>query len=145
HPLMCVSRLDKLRLAALAATLRLQQDPALAERSIPLISLLTTPLENLRQRAERIGPQIAATGIATVDILPGQTSIAGEELPHQTLSTICLVLAPCLGTVDQLATALRTGTPAVIGRIQDGKLLLDLRSVPPRDDLHLVAAFEAQR
>jgi len=145
HPLMRAFRLDKLTLAALSATLRLYQDPELAERSIPLLSLLATPLENLRQRAERIAPQIAATGVATVEILPGQTPIAGESLPHQILPTICLALTPCSGTVDQLATALRTGTPAVIGRIHDGRLYLDLRSVPPRDDLQLVAAFESRK
>jgi L-seryl-tRNA(Ser) seleniumtransferase len=70
HPLMRACRVDKLTLAALAGTLRLYQDLELAERSVPLLSLLATPLENLRQRAERIAPQIAATGVAAVEIVP---------------------------------------------------------------------------
>lgn len=145
HPLMRACRVDKLTLAALAGTLRLYQDLELAERSVPLLSLLATPLENLRQRAERIAPQIAATGVAAVEIVPGKAYLSGDSLPHQALATICLALTPHARTVDQLATALRTGTPAVVGRIHEGRLLLDLRSVPPRDDVQLVAAVEAQR
>jgi L-seryl-tRNA(Ser) seleniumtransferase len=145
HPLMRALRVDKLTLAALAATLRLYQDPELAERSIPLLSLLSTPLENLQQRAERLAPQLAAAGVASVEIVTGKTYVGGGSLPNQAISTVCLALSPTTGTVDQLAAALRSGTPAVIGRIHDSKLLLDLRSVPPRDDLGLVAAVEAQR
>jgi L-seryl-tRNA(Ser) seleniumtransferase len=145
HPLMSATRVDKLTLAALAATLRLYQDPALAERSIPLLSLLSTPLENLRQRAERIAPQIAATGVASVEIAASQASLEGEALPHQTLPSVCLVLTPLTVPVEGLASALRVGTPAVMGRMQDGKLMMDLRSVQPRDDLQLVAAVEKLR
>jgi L-seryl-tRNA(Ser) seleniumtransferase len=145
HPLMRALRVDKLTLAGLAATLRLYQDLELAERSIPLLSLLSTPLENLRQRAERLAPQLAAAGVARVEIMPGQTYVGGGSLPNQAIATVCLALIPNAGAVDQLAAALRTGTPPVIGRIHDGKLLLDLRSVPPREDLRLVAAVEAQR
>jgi L-seryl-tRNA(Ser) seleniumtransferase len=142
HPLMRALRVDKLTLAALAATLRLYQNLQLAERSIPVLSLLSTPLENLRQRAERLAPQLAATGVAGVEVLSGQTYVGGGSLPNQALATICLALSPRTKNVDELAAALRTGTPAVVGRVHDGKLLFDLRSVPPRDDMQLVAAVE---
>jgi L-seryl-tRNA(Ser) seleniumtransferase len=145
HPLMRALRVDKLTLAALAATLRLYQDPELAERSVPLLTLLATPLENLRQRAERLAPQLAASGVACVEIVVAQSYVGGDSLPNQTLPTVCLSLTPHAGTADALATALRTGTPAVVGRIHDGKLLLDLRSVQPRDDMKLIAALEALR
>src|SRR5262245_5748509 len=128
HPLMRALRVDKLTLAALAATLRLYRDPALAERSVPLLTLLATPLENLRHRAERLAPQMQATGVATVEVISSQAFVGGGSLPNQSLSTICLALTPASGTVDALAAALRTGMPAVVGRIQDGRLLLDLRS-----------------
>jgi L-seryl-tRNA(Ser) seleniumtransferase len=48
-------------------------------------------------------------------------------------------------SVDRLAGALRRGTPPVIGRVQQGRLLLDLRSVMPRQDVQLVAAVDALR
>lgn len=145
HPLMRALRVDKLTLAALAATLQLYHDPALAERSIPLLTLLATPLENLQHRAERLAPQISTTGVAAVEIIPDRAYVGGGSLPNQSLATICLALTPTSGTVDALAAALRTGTPAVVGRIQDGRLLLDLRSVQPRDDLQLIAAVTGLR
>jgi L-seryl-tRNA(Ser) seleniumtransferase len=145
HPLMRALRVDKLTLAALAATLRLYQSAELAERSVPLLSLISTPLENLRQRAERMAPQLAATGTATVEVVAGQAYVGGGSLPNQVLPTICLALVPRAGSVDRLATALRTGVPAVVGRVHDGKLLLDLRSVQPRDDVRLLSAIEALR
>jgi L-seryl-tRNA(Ser) seleniumtransferase len=145
HPLMRAVRADKLTLAALGATLRLYADAELAERSVPVLTLLSTPIENLRHRAGRLAPQIAATGVATVDIVTGETSVAGHAIPNQTIPTICLVLTPLSGSAEALATALRSGTPSVIARLEEGRLLLDLRSVQPRDDAQLVMAIEAQR
>jgi L-seryl-tRNA(Ser) seleniumtransferase len=145
HPLMSALRVDKLTLAALAATLRLYQDHEVAERSVPLLSLISTPLENLRQRAERIAPQIVATGVANVEITSGQAYLENESLLHQSLPSVCLALTPLVGVAEGLASSLRAGTPAVVGRIQDARLLLDLRSVLPREDLLLVAAVEKLR
>jgi L-seryl-tRNA(Ser) seleniumtransferase len=145
HPLMRAFRVDKLTLAALAATLRLYDDPDLAERRIPLLALLATPIENLRNRAERLAPQLAATGVATVAIVDDAAYVGGGSLPNQEIKTVCLALVPVEGTVVALAQGLRSGIPAVMGRIQDGRLLLDLRSVPPRDDARLVAALERLR
>jgi L-seryl-tRNA(Ser) seleniumtransferase len=145
HPLMNLFRVDKLALAALTATLRLYQDRDLAERAVPLLSLISTPLENLRQRAERLAPQIVATGVATVEIQAAQTFLTEAALRHQALPTVCLILTPIARSTEQLAAALRMGTPSVVGRIEEGKLRLDLRSIQPRDDLSLVAAIEAQR
>ena len=145
HPRMRAVRVDKLRLAALAATLRLYQDLELAERSVPILSLLATPLDNLRQRADRLAPQIAATGVAKVEVQPGQTYVSDAPLPNHALPTICLALTPLGRTTEQLVADLRSGTPAVIGRAHEGSLLLDLRSVPPRADMQLVAAAEALR
>jgi len=145
HPLMNAFCADKLNLAALAATLRLYQALELAERSIPLLSLVSTPLENLRQRAERLAPQVAATGVAMVEIRAGQTFLTAADVPHQALPTVSLMLTPSTRSAEQLAATLRMGSPAVVGRLEEGKLRLDLRSIQPRDDLSLVAAIESQR
>jgi L-seryl-tRNA(Ser) seleniumtransferase len=142
-PLMPSVRAEKLTLAALGATLRLYEDRDVAERAIPVLSLLATPLENFRQRAERLAPQIAATGLATVEIVAATSYIAGHEVPGQLLPTIMLSLSPQQGTAEQLAEALRTGIPAVVGRVQNDRIILDLRSVMPRDDLSLVIAFNS--
>jgi L-seryl-tRNA(Ser) seleniumtransferase len=147
HPLLTAVRADPRTLAALSATLRLYEDPAAAARSVPLLALLATPLQNLRNRAERLGPQIAATGLAAVEIAEGETSLAGHLVPGQMLKTVVMSLAPSGGGAASLAAALRLATPSVIGRLEshkqaDQRVVLDLRSVPPRSDVRLIAAFE---
>ena len=145
HDLYRAVQVDKLRLAALSATLRLLADTDLAERTIPLVSFLSTSVENLRQRAGRIAPQVVATGIADVAVLEGSSYVLGSPLEDQKLPTVVLALAPKTGTAQQLAARLRCGATPVISRVEADRVLLDLRSVPPRDDMALVAAFEALR
>jgi L-seryl-tRNA(Ser) seleniumtransferase len=144
HPMMRALRVGKLTLAALAATLRLYQDPQTAEQSIPLFSLLATPLENLRNRAERLAPQMAAVAaIASAEPIQGVAFLGGGSVPTQELPTWCVALAPSRGSVSELAASLRAADPAIVGRIQQDRLLLDLRCVPPKQDCQLVAAVEA--
>ncbi|MCL6504195.1 MAG: L-seryl-tRNA(Sec) selenium transferase [Pirellulales bacterium] len=143
HPLARALRVDKLTLAALAATLRLYRDPAVACRSIPLLQLLSTPLQNLQLRAERLAAQIAAMPtVASAQAVQDTAYLGGGSVPTQQLATWCVAIEPQDGGVDRLAARLRTGTPAIVGRIRDGRLLLDLRSVFPRQDQELVNALE---
>jgi L-seryl-tRNA(Ser) seleniumtransferase len=143
HPLAKALVADKLTLAALAATLRLYDDPSVRERAIPLFSLLSTPLDNLKNRAERLAPQIAAANVGRVEIEEGEVALRGVKLPSQMLRTYQIAIAPAGGSAASLATALRAGHPAVIGRVEGGRLLMDLRSVVPRQDMQIAAAFEA--
>lgn len=144
HPLMRALRVDKLTLAALCETLRLHQDRAAAEQSLPLLSLLATPLANLQNRAERMAPQLAACGAVTaVEAIPSQAYLGGGSLPSQQIGTWCVAFAPARGSVDELAVKLRTGTPAIFGRIQKDRLLIDLRSVFPRQDMEIVEAIRS--
>ncbi|NLX97379.1 MAG: L-seryl-tRNA(Sec) selenium transferase [Rhodopirellula sp.] len=142
HPLARALRVGKLTLAALSATLRLHRDPERARRAIPLLHLLTTSVENLENRAKRLAPQIAAApAVAAAEAIASTTFFGGGSLPTQEIATWCVAVQPNEMSVDRLATALRLGTPAVMGRIQQGRLLLDLRSVMPRQDQELVAAL----
>lgn len=145
HSLFRMVQIDKGRLAALAATLRLLADGDLAERSVPVVSLLSTSVENLRQRAERLAPQIAAAGFADVLVEEGSSFVLGSPLDSQKLPTVQLSLIPRAGSPQQLAGRLRNGATPVIGRVVGDRVVLDLRSVPPREDLALVAACEALR
>ena len=144
HPLMRALRVDKMTLAALAATLRLYQDDSAAKQSIPLLALLNTPLENLKNRAERLAPQIAATkAVASAEAVEGRAFLGGGSVPTQEIPTWCIAVAPAEKSVDELATALRRGSPSLFGRVQQSRLFLDLRSVLPRQDLQLVEAFQS--
>ncbi len=143
HPLARALRVDKLTLAALYATLKLYRSPQQAEEQIPLLQLLTTPLENLRHRAGRIAPQLAALGaVASAEAVEDVTYLGGGSVPNQQIPTWCVAIKPAQGGVDRMAAELRSGQPAVVGRVQRDRLLLDLRSVFPRQDLLLVQAVE---
>lgn len=101
-------------------------------------------MENLKNRAERLAPQMAAVKsvVSSAEAIPDVTYLGGGSLPTQQLPTWCVALKPDCWTVDRLAAALRTGSPAVVGRVQQDRLLLDLRSVFPRQDAEMVAALE---
>jgi L-seryl-tRNA(Ser) seleniumtransferase len=142
HPLARALRVGKPTLAALIATLRLYRDADKARHEIPLLRLLGTSVENLKNRAQRLAPQIAASGaVVSAEAVAGTTSLGGFLEPAHRLETWCVAVRPQGLTIDRLAALLRTGLPAVVGRVQDDLLLLDLRSVSPRQDQDLVAAF----
>ncbi|HEV7224457.1 MAG TPA: L-seryl-tRNA(Sec) selenium transferase [Pirellulales bacterium] len=144
HPLARALRVDKLTLAALAATLRLYRDPEQAKRSVPLLHFLSTSVENLKGRAERLAPQMAACrAIAKAEAVADTTYLGGGSVPTQKLATWCVALGPSEMSVDQLAARLRVGRPAVVGRVREERLYLDLRTVFPRQDIELVAAVQA--
>jgi L-seryl-tRNA(Ser) seleniumtransferase len=141
HPLARALRVDKLRLAALAATLRLYRDPEKAVQTIPLLRLVSTPAESLKQRAERLAAEMAsAGGVEEAAAVAGVTYLGGGSIPTQELLTWCVALKPKGMSVERMAAALRTGEPAVMGRVQQDRLLLDLRSVLPHQDESLLAA-----
>ena len=144
HPFTRALRVDKLTLAALAGTLRLYRDTEKLKQRLPLLQLLSTSLDNLRTRAERLAPQMAATvAVAAADAVADVTFLGGGSVPTQKLDTWCVALTPAEMSVDRLAARLRTGQPAVVGRVRDERLYLDLRTVFPRQDLDLVAAVRA--
>ncbi|MGD0653048.1 MAG: L-seryl-tRNA(Sec) selenium transferase [Thermoguttaceae bacterium] len=145
HPLARALRVDKITLAALAATLRLYRDPEKARLTVPLLRLLTTSAENLKNRAERLAPQMAAlkTLVGSAEAISDVTYLGGGSIPTQQLPTWCVALRPASWPVDRLAAALRTGAPAVVGRVREDRLLLDLRSVFPRQDAEMLSALEA--
>ena len=143
HPMMRALRVDKITLAALAATLRIYRDEKQALLKVPLLSLLSTSMDNLKNRADRIASQIGATSIVeSAQPTEGCTYLGGGSVPAQSIPTWCVAIVPAKGSLEKLATRLRCGIPSIFGRIHDEKLLLDLRSVLPRDDVPLVEAFE---
>jgi L-seryl-tRNA(Ser) seleniumtransferase len=144
HPMARALRADKLTLAALAATLRLYRDPQKARLSIPLLHLLSISAENLKNRAERLAPQAAATpAVREAEAISDVTQLGWGSIPTEELPTWCVAIRPAAMTAARLAAALRAGTPLVVGRVNKDRFLLDLRSVLPRQDTELLAALEA--
>jgi L-seryl-tRNA(Ser) seleniumtransferase len=140
-PLMRAVRLDKMTLAALEATLRLYRDPARALGEIPTLRMLTTPLAELRRRAESFASRLREAANLAVEVRNDVAFVGGGSLPDVAVPTAVIAVASSNLTESDLAARLRNGTPAVVGRVQDGKLLLDLRTVFERDEAGLLAAI----
>ncbi|HMP40277.1 MAG TPA: L-seryl-tRNA(Sec) selenium transferase [Roseiflexaceae bacterium] len=135
HPLARALRIDKTTIAGLEATL-LSYLRGRAVEEIPIWRMIATPVEQLRQRAERIAARISGATIATT-----VATIGGGSLPGETLPSIAVALPG--SRPDTLAQVLRCGDPPIIARITDAQLLIDLRSVPEEADLLLAEAILA--
>lgn len=142
HPLCGVLAADPLVEAALAGTLSLLGDAERGKLAIPTLARLSTPLLNLQGRAERLAAQIAAEpGIVSatpLEISAGDDMGAARPLPSFGISVICdgADLARIQGQLD-------TAQPQVVGNWHGDRVVLDLRTVSPGEDIALVAAFAA--
>ena len=141
-PLMRAFRLDKMTLAALEATLRLYLNEDRALQKVPVLHMLQIPLTELRQRVEAFASRLRAiNGITSVVVKEDVAYVGGGSLPDQALKTCVLEVQASGMSDEELAQRLRTGTPAVVGRVRDGKLVLDLRTVFPDQELGLAGAL----
>jgi L-seryl-tRNA(Ser) seleniumtransferase len=132
HPLARALRVGKLTLAALEATL--------AGPRAPVAAALTAGTEELTRRAGAIAARLAAAG---VDACPVSTeaAVGGGGAPGVPLASAAVSVPGDLATVLRQGPAVRQGRlPAVVGRLEGGRLLLDLRSVTPADDGALTEA-----
>jgi L-seryl-tRNA(Ser) seleniumtransferase len=139
HPLARAVRIDKLSLAALAATLTLYRDPALAAAEIPVLRMLTTSEGDLRRRAEAMCDQIIDGG-GTARVVEAAAKVGGGALPLLELTGPACAVDPTPPGLDELARRLRTGTPALLGRALDGRLLLDPRTLTDDEAAQAAAA-----
>jgi len=130
NPMTRALRVDKLIIAALAATLRLYGDADRAREKIPTLRLLTRAEADIAALAARVLPAVreAVSGMAEVSLQACASQIGSGALPVDLLPSCALVLSPQapLG-VEALAAQLRALPRPVIGRIHQGALWLDLR------------------
>jgi L-seryl-tRNA(Ser) seleniumtransferase len=132
NPLKRALRLDKIRLAALEAVLRLYADPdRLAER-LPSLRLLARPHAEIAALAARVLPALAQAldGVATVGLVETKSQIGSGALPVSLLPSAGLALTPLQASgnaAERLAQQLRALPVPVIGRIEAGRVVLDLR------------------
>jgi L-seryl-tRNA(Ser) seleniumtransferase len=141
HPLFAAWQLDALRLAGLAGTLECYENSPPGEQTLPVWQCLTAPLENLRNRAERLAPQLAkAEGIASSVPMETRSPIAAALIDGDWPS-FGVALTPANGDLQGLERRLTNAPQPVVGRIENERLVLDLRTVFPRQDKSLVEAL----
>ena len=136
NPLKRALRMDKIRIAATQATLRLYRDPdRLAER-LPTLRLLSRSHAELRAQAGRLAPIVAERLGCEVRVVDCASQIGSGALPTETIPSAGLALGPA---PEALAARLRALVVPIIGRIHDGALILDLRCLP--DDAAMLDAL----
>lgn len=131
RPLARAFRPDKMTIAALRATLGhyLRGE---AVDTVPVWQMIAAGIEDLRKRAERL-----IAGVAGVRLVDSSAAVGGGALPGQTLPSVAIEVMTPPGGADALARRLRAASRPVIGRIQEGSLRLDMRTVLPRDEAPL--------
>jgi L-seryl-tRNA(Ser) seleniumtransferase len=140
-PLMRAFRLDKMTLAALEATLRLYRNTDRALKEIPTLRMLGMPAAEIRRRAEAISAKLRGIPGLYVNVEDDSAFVGGGSLPDLPLPTAVLSIA-VRGLSDAvLAERLRAGMPAVMARVQDGRVLFDLRTVFERQEPDLIEAI----
>jgi L-seryl-tRNA(Ser) seleniumtransferase len=137
-PLARAMRPDKVTMAGVALTLGLYR-AGRATSEIPVWRMVATPVADLRARAVEMARRIGAAA-TVVDL---RSTVGGGSLPGETLASAGIAVAARgrgSAATDRLLAALRHGTPIVIGRIEDGAVVLDLRTVEPGRDADLADA-----
>ena len=136
NPLKRAIRCDKMTLAALDAVLGIYENPDKLAQEVPAIRLLSRKQNDIRTQAEQIAPALrnALQGRVDVDITNCMSQIGSGALPVEALPSVALALSPILGgkrgigsALKRLASDMRDLAVPIIGRIEDDRLLLDLR------------------
>jgi L-seryl-tRNA(Ser) seleniumtransferase len=132
HPLMRALRVDKLTYAALEGTL-VEHLTGRASDTVPVRRMASMPVEAIAVRAEIVAARLRDGGLSAA-VVDGFSTIGGGSAPGSQLATR-LVGITCPGlSADELETRLRAASTPVIARIDEDRVLLDLRTVSPGDD-----------
>ena len=134
HPLARAVRMDKASIAGLAATLRIYLEGSATAR-IPVWRMIAMPHDALDARAVTIASTI---GVAAI-VIDGRSMIGGGSLPEESLPTRLVALASSRGR-NSTTLAARLRERSVIARVEDGRVLLDPRTIDPADDERVAQA-----
>jgi L-seryl-tRNA(Ser) seleniumtransferase len=139
NPLARALRVDKLTLAALEATLALYRDPERAVHEIPVLAMVTASREAIQSRVRDVAAQLRGAGVAC-DVVDSEAAVGGGAFPTARLPSAAIAIS---GKAVEVERKLRSSANAIIGRIVDDRLLLDLRSMTADQDQPFTAAVIA--
>ncbi|HVG50230.1 MAG TPA: L-seryl-tRNA(Sec) selenium transferase, partial [Xanthobacteraceae bacterium] len=134
NPMKRALRVDKMRLAAIEATLRLYRDPDSVIARVPTLRLLAQSKSAIEARARRVRESVAATlqDHFNIDVISCRSQVGSGAMPQDTIESAGLALRPASQrsagrALAQLTASLRALPVPVIGRVEDQALILDLR------------------
>lgn len=131
HPLTRALRVDKMTVAALEATLREYLEPERALRDVPALRMMLEPPGSVKKRAARLKRALGRGGSAEVEVsvVADVSRAGGGTLPTAEIPTYCLRVSHARLSASELEERLRRAAPPVIARVNEDRLVLDLRTV----------------
>ncbi len=144
NPLMRAVRPGKLTLAALSATLEHYMNGT-AESEIPVLRALVGSTDSLRERAHLLHADLTKrSGERCVfEVIDTVSKVGGGAAPERAVPSVGIALEPASQSAEALAERLRAGTPPVIARTAEERVILDMRTVRPDEDVLLLSAVSA--
>jgi L-seryl-tRNA(Ser) seleniumtransferase len=140
NPMFRALRVDKLSYAALEATLmeyvRQNYD------AIPFARMVRMKSAEVEQRARAVRDALANAARLRVEIIAGESLVGGGSAPSSTLPTFLLAITCDGSSAEDLATRLRSNNPPVVARVEEGRVLLDLRTVFEHEDNMVIEALK---
>ena len=145
HPLARALRADKLCLAALEATLGAYLEGT-AQAEIPTLRMLNSPVCEVEEKARGLAGELAgAVPDLEVDVAPSVARSGGGTLPTREIPSFAVRLGGAGTDVESLSSRLRGANPPVVGRVHEGRLWLDSRTLLPGDEEVVVRAVKEAR
>jgi L-seryl-tRNA(Ser) seleniumtransferase len=139
NPLYRALRADKLRLAALEATL----SEYARERTVPVVEMIALPLAEISERAKNLAQKIAQRGgeKLTIATVAAESAVGGGSAPTSSLPTLAISIAYSGLSATEISERLRQANPPIITRIVDDRVLIDLRTVLPAEEVEIEKAL----
>lgn len=140
NPLFRALRVDKLTYAALEATLMeyIRQN----HDAIPFARMMRISAADICVRAEAMQRQLSSAAHLKTTIISGESLVGGGSAPTSSLPTFLLAATVEFLSADELAARLRHNTPPIVARVEEGRVLLDLRTVlEPAEEVQIVRAL----
>ncbi len=145
NPLHRALRIDKFTAAALEAVLRIYLDGEAAFAGIPVLAMIAAPVADLRRRGRRWLRRwrAAAPAHVSLELVESQSRVGGGSLPMQDMPSTAAAVTSDRLSANELEARFRRHEPPVIGRIEEGRFLLDLRTLLPEDFPDIGRALES--
>jgi len=144
NPITRALRIDKLTLAALESTLRLYRDEDKAAQIIPTLHMIMMPLEEIKNRAQKLADALKKSGDTRLQIqlIERSSKTGGGALPLMELPSLCVGIQIKGITPNTLEKMMRSNDPPIIGRIEDDLFVIDPRTVQKDEFAIIETAFE---
>ena len=135
NPLMRAMRVGKLTIAALEATLRLYLNESTLTETLPMLRFYTRPFDEVRQLAEQLAVKLSQILGDVIEVLAEESysQIGSGSLPVETIKSMSVVFTSQTISIEKLAQQFRNHEVPIIGRVSEGKFIMDIRSATEED------------